>query len=103
MTKIKKNDNVVVIQGSDRGKKGKVLFINSKTNRAIVEGVNVRKKFVRPSQDNPKGGVLKREYPLDVSNIMLFCDKCKKRVRITMKVTDKEKSRCCYKCGKSFD
>jgi len=103
MLKIKKDDNVMIIAGSDRGKRGKVLLVDSKKNRVVVEGVNVIKKFVRPNQENPKGGLLKIEYPINLSNVMLFCDKCKKRVRTNYQLKNKVKTRSCQKCGKSFD
>ena len=54
-TKLKKNDNVVVISGADRGKKGKILFVDTSKGRVVIEGINKKKKFVRPSQENPKG------------------------------------------------
>lgn len=100
--KIKKNDNVVVISGSDKGKRGKVLFIDPKKGKIVVEGINKKKKFVRPSQENPKGGVISLEYPIHISNVMLFCDKCKKGVRIVSAKKDNSKSRTCAQCGKSY-
>ncbi len=102
-TKMKKNDNVVVISGKDRGRRGKILFIDKKKGRAIIEGINKKKKYVRPSQEYPKGGVISLEYPINLSNVMLFCEKCKKGVRLGIKEKDDNKTRTCVKCGKSFD
>jgi large subunit ribosomal protein L24 len=102
-TRIKKNDNVVVISGAESGHTGKVLFVNKKTGRVVVEGVNKKKKFVRPSQENPKGGVINLEYPIQISNIQYFCDKCKMGVRIGAQVKNDSKVRVCKKCGKSLD
>lgn len=102
-TKIKKNDNVVVLTGSDKGQRGKVLYVDRKKGRVVVEGVNKKKKFVRPSQENPKGGVISLEYPLNISNVAYFCDKCKKGVRINIDFKDKNKIRKCKKCGRSLD
>jgi large subunit ribosomal protein L24 len=102
-TRLKKNDNVVVIAGADRGKRGKILFIDSKKGRVIVEGVNKKKKFVRPSQENPKGGIITLEFPINLSNIMLFCDKCKKGVRVSVDTKGKNKVRVCRTCGKTYD
>jgi len=102
-TKLKVNDNVVVISGSEQGRRGKILHLNRDKNRVIVEGVNKRQKFVRPSQENPKGGSITKEFPIHLSNVMYFCDKCKKGVRLSIAVTDKDKSRVCSKCGKSLD
>ncbi|MCP4137131.1 MAG: 50S ribosomal protein L24 [bacterium] len=100
---MKLNDSVVIISGSDRGRRGKVLHIDRRDGRVIVEGINKKQKYVRPTQENPKGGVLKKEFPIDISNVMLFCEKCKKGVRIEIKVNEKSKSRNCKKCGKSLD
>ena len=103
-TKLKKNDNVVVISGSSKGKRGKVLYINK--GLVLVEGVNKKHKSVKASQENPKGGVIQKEYPIEASNVMFFCDKCKKGVRLQMvdltDKTKKDKSRKCSKCGKSY-
>lgn len=100
---LKKNDNVMVISGADRGKRGKILYVDRKIGRVVIEGINKKKKFVRPSQENPKGGVITLEYPIHISNAMIFCDKCKKAVRIGIKQKDDNKIRVCKKCGKSFD
>jgi len=102
-TKIKKKDNTVVILGIDKGKRGNVLYIDRKKGKVIIEGVNKKKKFVRPSQENPKGGVISKEYPIQLSNIMIFCEKCKKGVRVGIQLKDKNKIRVCKNCGKSFD
>ncbi len=100
---LKKNDNVMVISGADRGKRGKILYVDRKLGKVVVEGINKKKKFVRPSQENPKGGTITLEYPIHLSNAMIFCDKCKKAVRIGSKQKDGNKIRVCTKCGKSFD
>lgn len=103
-TKIKVNDNVIVISGAERGRRGKVLHINTKDKKVVVEGINKRTKFVRPTQENPNGGSVTREFPIHLSNVMYFCDKCKKGVRIkTVVSADNNKSRTCIKCGKSID
>jgi large subunit ribosomal protein L24 len=100
--KIKKNDNVIVVTGKDRGRRGKVLFIDSKKGRVLVEGVNKKKKFVRPSQESPKGGVITLEYPISISNVMVFCEKCKKGVRVGFEVKDDKKTRLCSHCKKEI-
>ncbi len=100
--KLKKNDNVIVITGKDRGRRGKVLFLDSAKNRVVVEGVNKKKKFVRPSQENPKGGAISLEYPISLSNVMIFCEKCKKGVRIGFEVKDDKKTRKCGKCSREI-
>ena len=100
--KIKKNDNVIVVTGKDRGRRGKVLFIDSKKSRVLVEGVNKKKKYVKPSQENPKGGVITLEYAISVSNVMVFCEKCKKGVRVAYNLKDDKKVRVCSHCKKEI-
>lgn len=72
MTSIKKGDTVYVRTGSQKGKTGRVLHVDRKNNKILVEGVNVRKKHQRPSQKNPKGGILTVESPVHLSNVSLF-------------------------------
>ena len=102
-TKFKRNDSVVVISGSDRGKRGKILKVDRAKGRVIVEGINKRNKYLKPSQDNPKGRLVNIEYPINISNVMYFCDKCKKGTRVGIKQTDKAKIRVCNSCSKSID
>ncbi len=70
--KIRKNDNIVVITGNDRGKTGKVLKVFPKTSRIIIEGINLRKRHTKPNQKNPQGGILEKEAPIHVSNVMIL-------------------------------
>ena len=102
-TKLKVNDDVVVISGSSKGKRGKLLHINKAAGLVLVEGVNKKHKAVKASQENPKGGIFQKEYPVQASNVMFFCDKCKKGVRLQIDSTGKEKTRKCSKCSKSID
>jgi large subunit ribosomal protein L24 len=100
---VKKNDNVMVMAGKDKGKTGKVLRINRKTDRLIVEKVNMIKRHVRPSQKT-KGGIMERESAIHVSNVMIYCDKCSKPVRTGTRVLeDGKKARYCKKCNEVFD
>jgi large subunit ribosomal protein L24 len=101
-TYMKKNDNIIVISGDDRGKRGKVLFIDRSKGKIVIEGINKKKEYVK-NQQNPKGAMVNREFPIAISNVMLFCDKCKKGVRLVIKETDKKKIRICRKCGKSYE
>ncbi len=66
---VKKNDDVVVISGNDRGKSGKVLKVFPQKGRVIVEGVNIRKRHMRPTQSNPQGSIIEREFPIHASNV----------------------------------
>jgi large subunit ribosomal protein L24 len=102
-TNLKKNDNVVIITGADKGHRGKILFLDTKKGKVVVEGANKKKKFVRPSQQNPKGGAISLEFPIAISNVALFCDKCKKGVRTGVQAKDNSKVRVCRKCGKNMD
>jgi large subunit ribosomal protein L24 len=102
-TRIKAKDNVVVNSGADRGRRGKVLKVSAKNGRIIVEGINKKSKYIKPGPEQPKGGKVNVEFPIDISNVMIFCDKCKKGVRIGIQYKDKIKVRVCKKCGKNLD
>lgn len=97
--KIKKNDNVAVISGKDRGKSGKVLKVFLEDDRVLVEGVNVRKKHERSKKQDKKGEIITRPAPIHISNVMLVCPKCGKQARLGYNVSEKQKSRVCKKCG----
>ena len=84
--KIRKNDVVLVIAGNARGKKGKVLKVYPDRDRLIVEGVNIMKRHSRPSQKNPQGGIVQREAPIHVSNVMLLDPKTSEPTRLGTKV-----------------
>lgn len=100
---VKKNDTVMVTVGKDKGKTGKVLRINQKTDRVIVEKVNVIKRHVRPSQKS-KGGIMERESPIAISNVMVYCEKCSKPVRVGNKVLEDGKTvRYCKRCSEVLD
>ena len=80
--RIRKNDQVRVISGEFKGKKGKVLKVFPENKRIIVEGVNFIKKHTRPSQQNPQGGIVEKEGPIHVSNVMVMCPKTNVPTRI---------------------
>ena len=80
--KIRKNDNVMVISGNDKGKTGKVLKVFPKNTRVIVEGINLRKRHTKPSQKSPQGGIIEKEAPIHASNIMLLDPKTNEPTRI---------------------
>ncbi|MEJ5261767.1 MAG: 50S ribosomal protein L24 [Ignavibacterium sp.] len=90
--KIKKNDTVMVIAGNDRGKTGKVLKVFPKESRVIVEGINLRKRHTKPSQKNPQGGILEKEAPIHVSNVMIIDPKTNEPTRIGAKIILDEKT-----------
>ena len=96
---IKKGDEVLVIAGKDKGKKGKVEKVILKKGKVVVAGINILKKHVKPSPKNPAGGIIEFAAPLDVSNVILLCPRCHKPTRIGYKITkDGEKIRVCQKC-----
>jgi len=80
---IRKNDLVAVVAGKDKGKQGKVLKVDAKNMKLKVEGVNVAKRHVKPSQQNPQGGVVQKELPIHYSNVMLVSPTTKKPTRAT--------------------
>ncbi len=92
-TKLKVNDEVIVISGKNKGKRGKILFIDRLRDRVIVQGVNKIKKFVRPTQENPQGGTIEIEAPIHISNVMYYDSKLKRGVRIGYKFEDDKKIR----------
>jgi large subunit ribosomal protein L24 len=99
-TPIRKNDNVVVTTGKDRGKRGRVVRVVPEKNRLIVEGVNMVKRHTKANpQRQIKGGVVEREAPLHASNVQIVCPECGKPTRIGRKVLgDGRKVRVCRKC-----
>lgn len=116
---IRKNDQVEVIAGREKGKSGKVLRVDSKNGRVFVEKVNMVKRHTRPTQQNPQGGVIEKEMALHYSNVQLFCAKCNRGVRHGHKFIEeagkkaakkgteakakKVKIRVCKRCGESLE
>lgn len=88
---IKKGDTVFVNTGEYKGQKGRVLEVNRKTDRAIVEGVNLIKKHTKPNAKNPDGGIIEQEAPIHVSNLMVIDPSSGEPVRIGRKISDKGK------------
>ena len=84
--KLKTGDKVVVIAGKDKGKEGKIVAVDKKNNRVMVEGVNMVSKHTKPNAQNQQGGIIKKEAAIDASNVMLVCPKCKKGVRVGLHV-----------------
>jgi large subunit ribosomal protein L24 len=85
MQKLKVNDTVQVLAGKDKGKQGKVKSINFKTNRVLVEGVNLVKKAIKPNQTNQQGGIVDMEKAIHISNVSLLDPKSGKPTRVTVK------------------
>ena len=104
MTKVRKGNTVIVIAGKDKGKKGEVIGTNPDDNKVVVKGLNIVKKSVKKSSERQAGGFTEIEAPIHASNVMMFCPKCNKGVRIGF-VTEKNgtKVRACKKCGQKFE
>ena len=102
--KIKKDDKVIVIAGKEKGKIGAVLKVDSEKGRILVEKVNMVKRHAKPSNKIPQGGIIEKEAPLNVSNIMIVCNKCTDPTRIGKRILeDGSKVRFCKKCGEPID
>ncbi len=99
--KIKKGDTVKVIAGKDNNKEGKVLSVDVKNNKVVVEGVNMVSKHTKPSQANPNGGIVQKEAPIDMSNVM-YVHKGK-ATRVGFKVEDGKKVRIAKSTGEVID
>ena len=100
--KIKNGDTVLIISGKDKGRKAKVIKVLLEKNRIVVEGANLRKKHTRPKKQGEKGQIVEIAAPFDVSNVKLFCPKCKKATRIGYRVAEKNKFRICKKCNQEI-
>lgn len=101
---VKKNDLIEVVAGKDKGKRGKVLRVIPKLDRVLVERINMVKRHQRPTGMTRQGGILEKEAPLHVSNVMLVCSKCDKPVRYgKATLADGRKVRVCKECGEAID
>ena len=101
--KIKKGDNVQILAGKDNGKSGIVEAILTDKNKAVVKGMNVAKKHVKPSRKFPTGGIIDLNRGIDISNLGLICPNCGKITRVGMSVEKDAKVRICKKCRKSVE
>ena len=102
--KIRKNDNVLVVTGKDKGKRGRVRFAYPKKNRVLVEGVNFIKMHSRARAQMRQAGIIEREAPVDVSNVMFICNRCNRPVRVGFReLEDGRKVRICRACNEVVD
>lgn len=102
--KIKSNDNVRILAGKDKGKKGKVAKVIQKENKVVVEGANVIKKHIKAKRGGTKGQIVTFAAPIDASNVMLICPKCGKETRVGYLVMENgEKRRICKKCDQEIE
>ena len=100
---IKKNDNVIFLAGKEKGKIGNVLNVDSESERAIIEKINLVKRHSKPSAQNAQGGIIEKEASIHLSNIMLVCNRCTEPSRIGIKILeDGSKVRICKKCSEQL-
>jgi large subunit ribosomal protein L24 len=101
---VRRGDTVAVLAGKERGKRGKVLAVLRDKNRVLVEHVNMIKKHQRPTQKLRQGGIIEREGPIHLSNVMVVCGKCARPARTsTQTFADGRKVRVCRRCGETID
>ena len=101
---VRRGDTVAVLSGKERGKRGKVLAVLRDKSRVLVEHVNMIKKHQRPTQKLRQGGIIERESPLALSNVLVVCIRCDKPSRSGIKtLADGRKQRVCKRCGESID
>ena len=101
---VKKNDTVLVIAGREKGKKGRVLSVYPSKGRLLIEKINMIRKHMKPTRKYAQGGIIEKEAPLHISNIMLICPKCNKPTRISnTQLQDGRKVRMCKKCREVMD
>lgn len=101
---IRKDDKVKVITGKDKGKIGKVLKVNQKKQRILVENINVVKRHTKPTAQNRQGGIVESEAPIHWSNVMVMCSKCMTPSRIKVqRLENGKKVRACKKCDEIID
>jgi len=102
---LRKNDEVIVICGKDKGKTGKILKVIPDKQKVIIEKINFVKEFIRKDQSkNVQGGIMEKEAPIHVSNVRIFCSECGQGVRVKMQTLQAgEKTRICYKCESSIE
>ncbi|MCD6096811.1 50S ribosomal protein L24 [bacterium] len=102
--KIKKNDHVIILQGKDKGKKGKIVRALPKQGKVVVEGLNLVSKHVRPKRQGEKGQIIKIARPIPCSNVMLICPRCHQPIRVGYKILPNgKKKRWCRKCKEIID
>lgn len=101
--KVKKNDTVLVITGKDSGKTAKVLVALPKSNKVVVDGVNVQKKHKKARSAQEVSSIQSQSGPIDASNVMVVCPACNKATRVSYKIEGDKKVRICKKCGAVLD
>jgi large subunit ribosomal protein L24 len=100
---VRKGDQVVVIAGKEKGKRGRVLRLMTEKGRVVIERVNLVKRHTKPTQRQPRGGILEKEGSVEASNVALWCGKCVAPRRARVEGAGETKKRVCTKCGTAFE
>ena len=100
--KVKKGDQVLIIAGKDKGKQGKIIASFPAREKITVEGINLRKKHMRPRKSGEKGQIVNLPGPISVSNVKIMCSKCGKAARVGYKLLENKKYRICKKCSQEI-
>jgi large subunit ribosomal protein L24 len=101
---VKKGDMVYVLSGKDKDKKGRVLKVFPDEMKVLVEGVNITSRHKKPRSANQQGGIIPQESPIDSSNVMFFCSRCKAPAKIGKIILENgQKARVCKRCGETID
>jgi len=100
---IKKNDNVMVVSGKEKGKKGRVIAVYPTTNRLLIEKLNMIKRHTKPNQQLRQGGIMEKESPISASNVRLICVKCDKQPPFHVNAGDGSRNRVCKNCSEIID
>jgi large subunit ribosomal protein L24 len=104
LPKIKKNDTVMIIAGKERGKTGKVMRVLPEKGRVIIERLNLVKRHSKAKSQQGAQGIVEKEAPLDLSNVMILCEKCNRPVRVRKQLLeDGRRVRACHRCGEQMD
>ena len=103
-TKLKKGDEVYIISGKDKGRRGKIQKVLPGNNSIIIEGLNLAKKHAKPTKTSPQGGVIDKALPLNIAKVMLVCSGCNQPIRFhRQKAVDGTLVRTCQRCGRTLD
>jgi len=100
--RLKRGDKVIVIAGKDKGKTGEINRIFRKIGKVEIPGINLVRKHVKQSNERPKGDIIQMAAKIDISNVMLYCPKCKKGTRTSILIEKDKKIRICKKCGHQY-
>ena len=100
--KLKRNDEIIVIRGKDKGKKGKIEKVMSRENKVLIPGLNIYKRHMKSRKQNKPSEIIEITKPLAVASVALICPNCHKKTRVGYKIDNKEKIRICKKCNKTI-